>query len=311
MAGDDPVAIIEWQPDRSTERLVPLKWNIGNSRYEVHVAILDGLETGDLLRHCLEVRDRVKKVVTTAAHVAPSLFRVFDRTISLVLQATWDNVLTEVAERDEAAFDEVLKLFIAANCSSGDRYDVVQQIRRPTKPRALLVQNFFYRLREINSYVSWLPGTEPALDDNQMKQSLFNGMPQKWRDRFEASGSQIENKTIQELVRYFRQQESNARRKQLENENTQRKESKLKRRRNANGAPKEGKMSGPKDRIPKKEKKQSKRIADDAPCPIHPEGKHTWGECYANAFNKKRKNKDNDEEKEKRKAPRSPSKALL
>ena len=312
MAGDDPVAIIEWQPDRSTERLVPLKWNIGNSRYEVHVAVLDGLETGDLLRHCLEVRDRVKKVVSTAAHVAPSLFRVFDRTISLVLQATWDNVLAEVANRDEAAFDEVLKLFIAANCSTGDRYDVVQQIRRPTKPRAQLVQSFFYRLREINSYVSWLPGVEPPLNDAQLKQSLFNGMPQKWRDRFEALGSLIENKTIQELVRYFRQQESNARRKQLENEQAQRKESKSKRRRNANGSPKEKNTDGTKGRIPKKEKKQSKRISDDASCPIHPESKHTWGECFANAFNNKRKNKskDKEDEKESKKSSKKPKQSF-
>jgi hypothetical protein len=45
------------------------------------------------------------------------------------------------------------------------------------------VQTFFYRLKELNDYVDWLPGEEPALTDAQL-----NASQGSWRVRYAILG---------------------------------------------------------------------------------------------------------------------------
>jgi hypothetical protein len=41
-----------------------------------------------------------------------------------------------------------------------------------------------------------------------------------------------------------------------------------------------------------------KRIADTAPCPVHPDMGHNWGDSYSNVYNKKCKNCNDDHSKQ-------------
>jgi hypothetical protein len=41
----------------------------------------------------------------------------------------------------------------------------------------------------------------------------------------------------------------------------------------------------------------TRHISDDTKCPIHPNASHTWGECYANAANKKAHKTNGDKDK--------------
>jgi hypothetical protein len=56
-----------------------------------------------------------------------------------------------------------------------------------------------------------------ATSPKQLKQSLYDAMPQTWKDCFINSGMLFANQTTAEILRYFRQQENQAVRKQMEN----------------------------------------------------------------------------------------------
>ena len=173
----------------SSEKMETIKWSHGNSKYEIHTMLLKSIELKDLLPHCLDVRNKINTVVSTEAHRAPSFYRVFPRTLSIVLRAVWDQLITESQEDDELDgnetsenFDQRLCEFIAAHATPEDRYDLVQQLRTAKKPRSITVQAFWYRLREINTYIVWLPGNEPPLTEPQQKQAFYDSMPPKWQE---------------------------------------------------------------------------------------------------------------------------------
>ena len=47
---------------------------------------------------------------------------------------------------------------------------------------------FWYRLRELNSYVDWLPGDKPGLNNEAIKQAFYDGMPITWKTRYTNAG---------------------------------------------------------------------------------------------------------------------------
>jgi hypothetical protein len=69
------------------------------------------------------------------------------------------------------------------------------------------VQPFFYRLKELNDYVNWLPGDKPALIEAQLNLAFYNGMPSRWRVRHAISGWSAHTTTRAELLHYFHVQE--------------------------------------------------------------------------------------------------------
>ena len=87
--------LIPWkalEPDSYKETI---KWSHGHGRYEIYMPTLDDLDLAVLLPHCLNVLNKVKKVVTTNNHLGPSLFQVFPRTLSIVLQSVWDVIIDD------------------------------------------------------------------------------------------------------------------------------------------------------------------------------------------------------------------------
>jgi len=211
----------------------------------------------------------------------------------------WDIIAQDQDETLES-FDNCLRTFIESHATTDDQHELIQQLRTPKKPRELPVHNFYYRLRELNAYVEWLPGTEPPLTDNQLKQAFYDAMPNSWRERFIGAGHSNLTMSMAELIRYFRLQENLAIKKMAENSTRQKTNASNinnnNRRRNKRGAPKEQK-SKEDFKIPRKinnNKNKNKtagkhRLEDNDPCPVHASGTHTWGECIANAFNKKRR----------------------
>jgi hypothetical protein len=89
-----------------------------------------------------------------------------------------------------------------------------------------------------------------------------------------------------QLLQYFRNQEEQAARKMLENNQQQLQRVASHRRGKKDGHFRSKKKEKTNDKIQVKEK--CHRIANDAPCPIHPGMGHTWGPCRANAFNEER-----------------------
>jgi len=173
--------VIPYQVHETDDYVETIKWSHGNTKYEIHTKLLNSIELKDLLMHCLDVHNKVNTVISTENHRGPSLHRVFPRTLSLILRAVWDQLITEAAAEEESAeqFKQRLREFIAAHATAEDRYNLVQQMRTSKKPRAIPVQAFWYRTRELNTYITWLPGNEPSLTEPQQKQAFYNAMPSK------------------------------------------------------------------------------------------------------------------------------------
>ena len=164
--------LFPWAVTKSGTPPSAIKWSVNTSCYEIHIHTLDGLEVAQLLPHCLVFKTKVKQAVSSKAHYAVSFFRVFPRTLSEPLLAIWQQILADLPSDEQstvANFDTALKAFIATHATDEDCHDLTQQLHLPKKPRMLAVQQFYYRLRELNGYVHWLPGNEPALSEDQLK----------------------------------------------------------------------------------------------------------------------------------------------
>ena len=268
------------------------KWIQDSQCYEIHSPKLVSFELEDLLPHCLEVRQRVITVCAENDHKGPSLYQILGRTLATPLRALWETITSGITQFSVANFDLSLRAFIAATATSDDKHELLQQLRNPSKPRALSVRAFYYRLIELNGYAFWMPGEELSLSHLEIKQAFYDGMPPTWRERFVQAGKSQSQVQQADLIRYFQLQERLATSKASENTLKQRVEASKR----ARPYHKERHKNLGKSRARQQSKKRKpsnnppkQRIADDSPCPVHPGASHTWGECYLNAKNKRSK----------------------
>ena len=167
--------LFPWAVTKSGTPPSAIKWSVSTSHYEIHMHTLDGLEVSLLLPYCLGFKTEVKKGVPNESHYAVSLFYVFPRTLSVLLLSIWEQILSDLPSDAQASvdgFDTALKAFVASHATEEDHHDLTQQLRLSKKPRTLAVQQFYYRLRELNGFFQWLPGNKPALLEEQIKQAL-------------------------------------------------------------------------------------------------------------------------------------------
>ena len=180
-----------------------------------------------LLLRCLEVKTKIEQVMSNNAHLGPSLFRALPRTVSSVLRTTWDAIIADENPKENLKHFEVcICSFIASHSTTEDHHELTSQLQSPHKPREIKFQSLCCEVREVNGFVIWLPGNEPRLNEDQLKQAFFDSTPLIWHERLESAGHAISAMTLAEVLRCFRQQEKLATRKQIENERTQRRASK-------------------------------------------------------------------------------------
>src|SRR6056297_4137493 len=86
----------------------------------------------------------------------------------------------------------------------------------------MAVQNFYRSMQTLNQYAKWLPGNEPALNANQLKDAFKEAMPAKWQDEFSIAGRNQQDMTMAEVLRYFRQREKKANEAEADNQHKQR-----------------------------------------------------------------------------------------
>jgi hypothetical protein len=133
---------------------------------------------------------------------------------------------------------------------------------------------------------------------------FYDAMPSTWCEQYIQAGHLSVSMTIAQPLCYFCQQEHLAIPKQLENQSSQcsqHKTSTPKHRFTPRGSVKESTTENCFSGSASKSKLKTttgKRIADTAPCPVHPDMGHNWGDCYSNAYNKKQKSSTDDRSKQ-------------
>ena len=171
---------VPWLKTLPRTKKEPIRWTRANTKYEVYTATLDSTELEAMLTHCKLVKHKIQRAVSTNAHLGPSYFEVFPRTLEQEMEDAWEPAVAALGAdfvQTAETFENALKKFIVAHASSsGSRHALVQQISHPTKPRDLPVQAFQHRLLELNNAVELLPVTSPKLTDDQLKQAFYDGM---------------------------------------------------------------------------------------------------------------------------------------
>jgi hypothetical protein len=157
------------------------------------------------------------------------------------------------------------------------------------------VQPFFYRLKELNNYVNWLPG------DAQLNLAFYNRMPGHWHICYAITGCSAHSPTRAELLHYFCVQEHEKLSKDkaarqgmacLKNGSNQLQCcGQLREHLKTKQAERNNKSGGPSIKAggQAKNKKNSNCVSLTDKCPIHSDGTHTWGDCYQNILNKDKK----------------------
>ena len=164
----------------------------------------------------------------------------------------------------------MLQHFIAAHCMQEDQQELVTLIRALCKPRVMAVQAFWYRLRQLNSYIGWLPGTAPSLPDEEICEMLYEAMSKAWRNCFISSG-QSKTIAITEMVCYFRAQKHASNQCALENQTSQKK-----------AMARISVKGSPVAKAGDKPAANKRKVNNDNECPIH--GGHKWKDCMANTY---------------------------
>jgi hypothetical protein len=203
---------IEWSPTTKTSETI--KWTINKEKFEIHHGLCNRFELHEIIPHCLTVMHKIDgQVGDSDTKKCQSHKSIMPRTLSIPLAGVWKQVVIdyELENPDEAdmvaTFKEILKAFFTAHSTEDDRHELASVIRYAIKPDGMKVQPFFYRLKELNGYIDWLPGDEPELSDAQLNLAFYNGMPELWRTRHAISGRSAHTTTRAELIHYFRVQE--------------------------------------------------------------------------------------------------------
>jgi hypothetical protein len=127
-----------------------------------------------------------------------------------------------------------------------------------------------------------MPGPEPPLTDAQCKQAFYDAMPHCWQEKFEQTGHNFNDMAISKVVQYFRTLEKAAQRAMAKNTQKQHREAK-----HCSNNGKGSKQPAGTSKPTKCKQEQEEELPDNIPCPRHPKGNHTNGECRQNPKNKK------------------------
>jgi hypothetical protein len=198
--------------DETARKQELIKWTTGKDKHEISVSILYKVDVPEIVAHVLSVMHKVNLQVGEDEDRYSSYAVVMPRTLSSPLLAVWKyiNKKHPKVATTVQGFEKMIKYFIKAHATDEDRHDLLAQLRSAHKPRVMSVQLFYYRLRELNDQAAWLPGDQALLTDEELKQAFFDGMPTVWKEKFVNSGKTIRHEKEVDVLRYFRQQQSNA-----------------------------------------------------------------------------------------------------
>ena len=124
------------------EYATSVKWQQGNTKYEIHSTTLEDMDLDKVLQHSIDVKGKIRKEVSTNTHIGPAYFKAFPRTLSVPLMTVWDTVIGDLAVNQgvahvaetEANFELALRDFVASNATTQDRHDLIQQLLSPSQP---------------------------------------------------------------------------------------------------------------------------------------------------------------------------------
>ena len=224
--------VFPWIEEKRSSASLSLKWNIGNTKYEIAYQELCSIKPFDIVPHTLGVLCRIEQAVHPPANVPCSFLGQFERTLDVPLQGIWQSVLAAqpaLPNNPGAWTTEMvhskIRAFFASHMTAHAASALKKQLENAEKPHSMAVRSFYHRLMILNTYIPWLPGDVQPLNPLALSLAFYQDMPKAWKARFTAAGKDEFMTDLPELLDYFAKQETAARTKAAENAMEQRRKS--------------------------------------------------------------------------------------
>ena len=194
-----------------------IKWSCGNTKYKIYTPVLNNLELYILILHsCLEVKNKIKQITHNDTQCSSRTLS-FSRIPSNYIYSTpqkymgCHNYTDENPQENVQGFEVCICSFIASHSTAKDRHKLISQLQSPHKPPEIKAQIFYYPLCKVNGFDNWLPGNDPRLNEDQLKQALLYSMPFSWCECIELAGHTASAMmTLAEVLRYFKEHTRNS-----------------------------------------------------------------------------------------------------
>jgi hypothetical protein len=263
--------------------LVKLKQDfVGGSYKEKKCPVFNG-DNG--IESLFYVEERFRKIAERTLNwdTGLELFNGFEDILIDTALANWEDIIAPIADADktvvrfEQALQEMYRKYVVAE-SRDTQIEYYKTLRKPMKANPLDHSN---RMLTLARFGNKLPGIEPPLTEDQIKNCIFHSFPPKWQQQFIRSGQRVANTPLSEIIEFMSNEKSFAdaqdpSRNQDKSKKTPSKEEGSK----SSSSFKKRKTSYKSTPQKKYNKGNFQAPTSDDECPIH--GGHRWSKCFDN-----------------------------
>ena len=292
-------------PNPPTAETENLRFKAGTANHDRHFHILTDADApfDTVMFHIESFKTTIDSAVTEAQRGA-AYFSVFPRTlVHPNYEHCYRDLVAAAANMTTAAsFDDVILKMIKEFFTPADRELFVQQLRNSKLPRDMRVAAFARSLQRNNNRVLSLPGAEPNLDGQQIKNAFYNAMPVAWKANWNNHHpGGLLNTALPSIVEYFAHQQhqsmekakANAEKMRADAKNNplagKRKDRTNKHFKGADRSNRDNRNNNNGDQPSGKTQKYyyGHHQNPDSPCLIHKDKGHDWKDCRGNPANMK------------------------
>ena len=263
--------------------------NVVGPAKKMEVPITNGIDFEGVL-HTIREFNTIRTVLNYTK--GEDLFTNFRLCLTGTAREEWDLLLKD-PNKTVPAFDAAIASFKRAFMTSNTKANLIDYINTVVKPRNMAVHTFARRLQSLNRYANELPDEQniPTLTDDQIKKAVFMAMPDRWQLALIQSGRELKDCTMNFLTEYMENQREfaiiNEQRNKRHRETDQpvfpgHKYSHRHTKRSFRDSHFSYRNNHTHDETRKAMSNDQRYCSNDAPCPIHLEGKHKWGMCFLN-----------------------------
>ncbi|MGH7954505.1 MAG: hypothetical protein ACREOZ_00940 [Gloeomargaritales cyanobacterium] len=301
--GRSPIPIIsDFDPD-DTEKISFKKTNANGLEKKVKLPTFN--KGAGATEELLYFSHRFREATTLLEWEIPEdLYHQFSCLLGSVAKENWEALLAEDADNARDTIEQFwndITTFKQGYLSQDALENHRRYLLTVKKPKSLTVAQFSHRLKFMNTLTMEFPNAERRhqFTNDEFKNFFHEAMPNAWKIRFANSNSRVRNLAYPELTHYFQIQEEQS---PDETKKSQHQKDDNNYNRSNRGRRNKHKKSQnkPDDEKAKKKKGQESenRITNNSPCPIHPNGRHKWGECNSNKYGFDSNNNNNSNKKQ-------------
>ena len=133
------------------------------------------------------------------------LFDNFEEVLTDTAIDKWENIVSAIPQnqRTVARFNQSIEAFYRRYVDARARDVMISYIKTIKKPVQATVMDHSDRMETLMRYTNRLPGTEPLLTEQQMKNYIFDSYSMTWKENYERSGRNIETDTLAQINEYM------------------------------------------------------------------------------------------------------------